>query len=207
MAVAKTLRPNPDWLQIVTDILDGEGARREQARGAMWEDVTHFVEHVARSKLGIGPLADDSDALRDIAVRVVDKLERNDFAHLREWRRRQLSGREAAQWWTFIRMVARSKATDYARGSPLNIAPRRSRKDAPPGSAVFEWVRVEPTDPSVLTETMHSTARFVAHSTLPALVDFLDRVNRMRTPPSGLPVQPPAPPPPGSPRRRRGTNG
>lgn len=188
MAVAKILRPNRDWLEIITHVLDGEGKQREEARATMWGNVKHFVEHVDRGKLPIGPLADDDDALRDIAVRVLEKLERHDFAHLREWRRRQLSGRDAAQWWTFIRLVVRSKATDYARGSPLNIARRGSRKDAPSGKAAFEWVRVEPTEASVLSE--QSTARFLARCTWPQLFDFLDKLNGVRAPASELPLQP-----------------
>ncbi|HEX8110879.1 MAG TPA: hypothetical protein VF516_24270 [Kofleriaceae bacterium] len=111
-----------------------------------WCQVFHHIEHTLR--LGIGPLSDDKEVRRDIAVRVLQKLEANGYKHLREWVDRQRRGTDSCSWWGFINMVARRCAIDYARTSSRNVA----RRGEP-----FEWVRVEPEDPAVLVERMESS--------------------------------------------------
>ena len=174
------LRPNEEWLQIITDLVEGEGVKREAARAAVWEGVEHYVQHVRRRKLPIGPLIDDDDAVRAISLRVMEKLVLNDFENLKRWRWRQLSGRDSAQWWTFIRIVVTSKAIDFARGSKRQIARRKSRKSSAPSGATFQWVREDPTDPSAVGDVMDATSRLLARSTEAQLIEILDWVNSVR---------------------------
>src|SRR4051812_42519600 len=93
-------------------MLFGGRSTGENARTTMWVEGTRFVERVVR--LPIGPLADDNDVRRELAMRVLAKLEREDFANLREWLRRQFDGDNPSHWWSFVRMVARTTAISYA---------------------------------------------------------------------------------------------
>jgi len=133
------LIPNEDWLAIVDRVLAGDGA----ARTLLWIQVGLFVERLAR--LPIGPLNGDDEARRDIALRVLGKLEHRDAANLRSWRDRHTRRHHASAWWSWIKSVAYSVAIDYARVCKSNIAVR---------GAPFVWVEVATTDPQRLTDAM-----------------------------------------------------
>lgn len=135
-----TRRDGP-WLKIIEDLLAGN----KSARDTTWCRVFQHIEHSVR--LSIGPLGDDREVRRDIAVRVLKKLEANDFKNLRAWVDRQRRGTDGCSWWGFINMMARRCAIDHARGSSHNLA----RRGEP-----FQWVRVDPEDPAVLAERLES---------------------------------------------------
>lgn len=168
------------WLKIVEDVLAGNRI----ARDAMWCQVLQYIEHVVR--LDIGPLSDDKEVRRDLAVRVLEKLEANDHKHLRRWMDRQRHGTDGCSWWGFITMVARCRAIDYARTSSRNVA----RRGEP-----FEWVRIEPEDPAVLIERLESSAFPGSYSEL----DLYHRLVRFQVSHGTIRSEPP-PPPPSAPR-------
>lgn len=133
------LIPNPDWPAIADRVLSGE----PQARAIMWMQVGFFVERIAN--LPLGPLTTDEDARRDIALKVLSKLEANDRANLREWRNRQLRQQDHASWWTLVRSMSRRIAIDYARTCKRNVG----RRGAP-----FEWIDEQPVDPYSLAASL-----------------------------------------------------
>lgn len=126
-------------LKIIENVLAGD----KSARSAMWAQVIQHIERTVR--LDIGPLSDDKEVRRDIAVVVLRKLEANDYRNLRAWVDRQHRGSDGCSLWGYINMVARRCAIDYARTSDRNLA----RRGEP-----FLWVRVEPEDPTVLAERL-----------------------------------------------------
>jgi hypothetical protein len=133
IAMTTSARWDGQWLKIIEDLLAGD----KDARATMWRRVFQHIEHLVR--LDIGPLSDDKEVRRDIAVRVLGKLEANEHRNLRAWVDRQRRGTDSCSWWGFINVVARRCAIDHARTSSRNIA----RRGEP-----FRWVRVEPEDPS-----------------------------------------------------------
>jgi DNA-directed RNA polymerase specialized sigma24 family protein len=147
----RSLRANVSWPAVVRAVVGDEARARQAARAILWSEVTFFVARVAR--LPIGPLCEDDEARADIAVRVLQKLEANGNAHLREWLARQDAGRDQASFWTWIKTIARCTAIDFARTSRRNLA----RRNAP-----FEWARVACVDPYVLGEAIDGGARMAA---------------------------------------------
>jgi hypothetical protein len=188
---SSTHRTDEQWVKIIDDLLGDARKEREAARSVVWSEVLHFVVHSAR--LEIGPLREDEEVRRDIGVRVLKKLESNDYAHLREWRARQLRKRDHASWWGFIKLVTRHRAIEYVRTCSLNVA----RRGDP-----FKWVRVEVADPVIFDESLDASMEFLMHCTEPALYDYLDRFQSAHWPTS---PEPPSPPPalPRSPLRPR----
>jgi len=124
---------NDQWLAIIRELLRGSERTRRRAREVLWLEIFRYVVH--RAKLPIGPLANDPDERREIALRVLQKLERNNYAHLREWEHRQCQRRNAAPWWGFVKVVAIHRAIEHARTSRLNLA----RRGEP-----FVWAIIEP---------------------------------------------------------------
>jgi len=156
------VRPDTEWLPLVNDILGSNARAHDIARSIMWCKVIFYVEHIAR--LPIGPLNDDDEARRDIAMRVLEKLEAKEYFHLKEWRLRHLCKRDDASLWGLIHAVLRTTAIDYARTSRQNIA----RRGEP-----FEWVRVEYVDPFELGERLGTTLDFFAHCGEQELHEFI----------------------------------
>lgn len=135
------LQQNSSWPAIIGDVI-GDTPKAETARAVMWFEVIFFVEKLA--KLPIRVLADDPEVRRDIAIRVMGKLEARSYKKLRGWhRRQQLKIVDRANWWNFVGMIARYVAVDVARCSRLNVA----RRGDP-----FELVKLEPLEPSILNE-------------------------------------------------------
>jgi len=134
-----TLIQNAEWLPIVDRVLGGD----ETARSVTWLQTSYFVER--RLRLPLGPLSNDEDVRRDIAVKVLAKLEANDRAHLREWRQRQERRRDHASWWSLIKRVAVRVAIDYCRTSRRNVARRGEN---------FAWVDVQLADPHTLADSV-----------------------------------------------------
>jgi len=161
------------WPSIIYFMLHGGRSTGETARGTMWIEVTHFVERVVR--LPIGPLSDDKDVRHELAIRVLAKLERDDFTNLREWLRRQFEGDNPSQWWSFVRMVAKTTAISYAWCCDRNL--NRTRRGA------FQWVREELMD----------------RDKVYALLDGLNRSRAL----ADDPPEPTIPRPPVLPLRRR----
>ncbi|HET9622174.1 MAG TPA: hypothetical protein VFP84_12460, partial [Kofleriaceae bacterium] len=132
---------NDQWPDVIQKLLRGSPDERRAARETLWKEVTRFVVQCAA--LPIGPLADDEEARRDIAVRVLKQLEDRDFRHVREWDRRRQGGRDTASWWTFVGVLVKHRAIDHARGSRLNTAPRHEG---------FQFAKVVPTEPRELAD-------------------------------------------------------
>ena len=151
-----TLLPNEKWPALIDRLLAGTNTERETARTTMWVEVDHFVLRCAR--LPIGKLNDDDDALRDIAVRVMKRLERNNYQHIRTWRMKQGEPR-AQRWWRYIDTVAYSVSVDYARTSRQNLAPR---------GEPYRWAREVLVDPEVFD--------FISHARSAELVGYLTRL-------------------------------
>jgi hypothetical protein len=143
---ASGLLPNSDWPEIVDRLL-GSGSTDQgmAARATMWLQIERYVVHVAR--LPIGPLADDPDLRRDLALRVLQKLEKDDYQHVRTWRERQRTRRARGSWWTLISTVTRSLAIDLARRNKQNLARRGEH---------YIWARVIPVDPAVFEDSQRS---------------------------------------------------
>ncbi|HEX8113406.1 MAG TPA: hypothetical protein VF516_37005 [Kofleriaceae bacterium] len=148
---SRPLRPNAQWPPIVRDILEGDPSARTKARTILWQEVQCFVERVVR--LPIGPLNEDEEARRDIAVRVLVKLEKQSNAHLAAWYARQLRQRDHSSFWTWIKTISWSCAIDHARTSRLNIAPRSEKR--------FDWIRIDCVDPQLLCEALGNPRSFL----------------------------------------------
>lgn len=139
----------------------------------MWVEVQHFVVHIVR--LPIGPLNDDEEARRDIALRVLQRLETDDFACVRDWLRRQQRETDSQSWWGFIKLLTKWRAIDYARTSLLNVSRRRSS---------FDWVRVVPADNNTLARLEEVLDRLDAART----VDLVNEGNGGRATPAARPT-------------------
>jgi hypothetical protein len=143
------LHPNADWPGIIDRLLGrGTHAEHKAARETMWVEVQHYVVYCAR--LPIGPLNEDEEARRDIAVSLLRRLEHDDFRHVREWKRRQRSGQDHAAWWGWVQLMASSLGIDFARGSRQNVA----RRGKP-----FRWVRITSVDPHLLPDMIGDPLR------------------------------------------------
>src|SRR5262249_46672471 len=83
------------------------------------------------------------------------KLEANDNRHLADWLARQRRQKNHSSFWGFVKWVAVSKAIDYARMHPRNIAKRVVRRKGEPRQPErFEWVREEWVDSQLLGEVL-----------------------------------------------------
>jgi hypothetical protein len=190
--------PDQQWAEIVNQLLRGTEGERRAARAAIWRRVNNYVARKAR--LRAGPLPDDDVGRRDIALRVIETLERDDFAQIREWERRQRADRDAASWWTFVNMIVYCRAVELERASRLDVAHRGES---------FAWVTGEVTEPHTPADPRLVDAR-TQHDWL-EMLEFLDRFNQSRRVPrksEPLPEPPeslresPDPPVPGAGRRR-----
>lgn len=201
-----TGHPQVDWSGIVERLFRaGTKEEWEKARKAMWLGVEEYV--VYRAKLRIGPLNDDEDARRDIAVAVMEKLERNDYAHLVAWLERPRRRDLATSCWILVKTITRSMAIDFARGSWRNVAPRGEK---------FRWVREEPVSLETLEEAADGTLepplrdlRHLERSELEALLRALrdgPYRNDPRDPHDGEDVPEVTPPPEREPIESDGTN-
>jgi hypothetical protein len=158
---------NSEWPNIIHDLLHGDAQARGKARTMLWQEVTYFV--LSRLRLPIGRLGDDDEVRRDIAVRVIAQLERNDHQIIHEWEARQRRRRDASQWWTFVKMITECRAIDFARCSKLRVS---SRKDG------LRFAVVVPAEPSVLAE-LPSTGVLASYSEA-ELIEMLERLNASR---------------------------
>lgn len=163
LSSAFRLIPNPDWPEIIDRLLGSDTtAEAETARITMWTQVQHYVLRVAL--LPIGPLRDDPEARRDIAIGVMHRLEMDDHRHLRDWRERQAGGRRRkAAWWTLISLITKQVAIDVGRAHENNMAQR---------GEPFVWAALVPVDPTVLDE--------VQQDGLEKAVEFLDQAESER---------------------------
>jgi hypothetical protein len=191
-----TTRWDGQWLAIIEDLLVGDGRKQKAARDTMWSQTLQYIAHSVR--LDIGPLSDDGEVRREIAYRVLGKLEANNHAHIREWMDRQRRGTDGCSWWGFIKLMARRCAIDYARTCSLNVA----RRGEP-----FQWVRVEPEDPAVLADRLESSSELLRPCSEPelyhALVQFQASHGTISSDPPPPPPSVPSAMPPTRPRRDR----
>jgi hypothetical protein len=135
------LHPNEEWPSIVDQLLDGERPiDRAKARAVMWFQVMNFITQ--RIKLPLGPLSDDPDVRSDVAVRVMERVEKDDYRWVRRWRTSQRERKNPKTWWGQVTTIAWWTSIDLARGSLLNVAPRGGK---------FQWQKVVPMDPLVIT--------------------------------------------------------
>ncbi len=104
---------NQEWLAIVTQLLDGTESERRRAHEVLWVQVSHFVIEVAR--LRIGPLGDDLDVRRDVAVDVMCRLMRRDCEQVQLWRATRRHNGDTGAWWSFVATLAQTAAIDAAR--------------------------------------------------------------------------------------------
>jgi len=130
-----------EWPLIIAALLGDDLRMRQEARALLWTEVQEYVLH--RAQLPLPQVVDDKDVRLDIALAVLRKLERNNYAALCEWRVRHASGRNASRWWTFVSVITKSATIDWVRTSRLNLASR---------GAPLVWAQVEPTDPSAFAE-------------------------------------------------------
>jgi hypothetical protein len=107
------LRPNAEWPAIIGDILGSDAKAHETARSTMWLEVTCYIEGIAT--LPSGFFNDDEEARRDIAVRVLRRLEARSYFHLKEWLARQLRKQDHVSWWAWINTISRCISIDYGR--------------------------------------------------------------------------------------------
>jgi hypothetical protein len=105
----------------------------------MWQEVSSYV--LQRATLPIGPLRDDLETRQNIALKVIERLEREQFKHVRRWRERQRRRKGHSSWWGWIQVIASKIAIDVARLSRENIGSR---------GEPFQWVKVLPTDPALI---------------------------------------------------------
>ncbi len=186
MPFKRTRLPNEAWPKIVDQILDGATPDvREAARSKMWVEVVYYITEEA--KLPIGPLRDDDEARRNIAMRVLERLESQDYQHLRTWRKRQRAQQEHSAWWRYIQVVAKTIAIDVARGSRENTGKRGEH---------FRWTRVMPVDPFFLRCTQDDLREYLAWT------QSMSREDPQPSEPSDD-GQGPTQPPPGAGRTRR----
>ena len=136
-----SLHPSESWLAIVDQLIEGSPTERRKAREILWQQVEEYVVKVAR--LPMGPLNEQDDARRAVALAVLQRLEQDQYRHVKAWRERQRLQRDNAAWWNWINVLARRAGVDVARSSDENLAPR---------GKPFQWVRVIPTDPLILAE-------------------------------------------------------
>ena len=142
------LVPNKHWPAIIDRLLDGTDAERDEARDTLWVEVQRYVLRFAR--LPIGPLADDPEVRADVAVKVLDRLERNGYRHLRLWREGQRVRQTRTTWWGLLGTMTRHLAIDVARSSRLQLAPR---------GQPFRWARVMALDPAVFDTAQREVLR------------------------------------------------
>src|SRR5262249_50847250 len=93
-----------------------------------------------------------------LALMVLRKLERNDYAYLREWMRRHESAAGGTvSWWGFVQMVTRRAAIDWARTSSLNLSRRGDAVENERREAVQEGVRqgLEQGERTLLLHQLH----------------------------------------------------
>jgi hypothetical protein len=155
-----------DWLKTINELLRGTEDERRDARTIVWLRTTDYIMH--HRKLPLGPLGDDPEERRNLATKVLEKLERNDHEHIREWERRQRQGRNAASWLGFVRMVACRMAIDRTRTSKRNIA----RRGEP-----CVWVQEQTVADLPERETPPLAAGFLSERDVAKLVEFLERLN------------------------------
>jgi hypothetical protein len=168
------LHPNADWPGIIDRLLgDGSDDERKAARETMWVQVQHYV--VERARLPIGPLNEDKDARRDIAVSLLRRLEQRQFHHVKEWRRRQQRGQSHASWWGLIYRMAYQLGIDLARLSRQNLAPREAKQ--------FRWARVAVVEPQVLADclgdTLGKSLEFLGGADPKALAAYIGELNEV----------------------------
>ena len=150
--------PNKHWPGIIDRLLDGTPTEQAESRETLWVEVERYVVHFARPP--IGPLADDPDVRSQLALKVLRRIEQNDFRHLRLWREKQRHRQDSSAWWGWISTMTRRLAIDVARGSKQNLA----RRGEP-----FRWARVVPVNPAVFDEA-HREA-------LGQSIDFLEQAS------------------------------
>src|SRR5262249_46217767 len=71
-----------EWAILITALLGDDRQEHRKAWALLWRTVQDYVEHSVR--LDIRPLSDDEETRQELALMVLRKLERNDYAYLRE---------------------------------------------------------------------------------------------------------------------------
>jgi hypothetical protein len=150
-----TRLPNSHWPAILDRLLDAPSPDdRMHARRTMWEQVRAYV---LWAKLSIGRLADDEEIREDIALRVLERLERDQCRHLRRWQEDHRRRPKSSSWWAWIKTITRKVAIDVARTSRENLAAR---------GEPFRFAEIAPIEPDRIDSTVDDVR------------EYLDRVQR-----------------------------
>jgi hypothetical protein len=163
------LHRNSEWPDIIQRVLgDGAPAERNAARELLWTQVTAYVLHGA--PLPLGPLNDDEEVRRNIAMKLLARLEKQRCRRLADWLARSLRNPGTSSWWGWIKATVWHIGIDEGRASRLNRAPR---------SAPFDWMREIPIDPGVLADDSDGHAserlrRLVAETNAEVLVRHVE---------------------------------
>lgn len=164
------LLPNEDWPALVDQLLRHGTEAAVAARSTLWSQLYRYLEH---TRLPIGPLADDPDVRRDLAVKLMERLEENDFRHLHHWRRAQRQ-KPRASWWPWIHTIVQRMAIDAARASKRNL----DRRGNP-----HQWARPVSLSSGALdaaqTEAFHKRLQFIACARHEDLVRFLSGLQEL----------------------------
>jgi hypothetical protein len=161
---------NKHWPEIIDRLLDGSDAERDEARDTLWVEVQRYVLRFAQ--LPIGPLADDVEVRANVALKVLDRLERAGYREVRHWRERQRRVPKGPPWWGMVGTIAYQRAIDVARVSKLRLVADRKR---------FEWAREVPLEPEILDnarkETLRRSFDFLENATREEIDVFVDKLN------------------------------
>jgi RNA polymerase sigma-70 factor (ECF subfamily) len=130
-------------LRSMTPVPGDINDKPQEVRTRLSQVVIDYVMQLER--LPIGPMADDMEARRDIAVAVLRKLESNDYALLREWSHRHSTGQGASSWRSMLKAVTMAAAIERERAS--------RESTARPG----EWAVVEPMSPGTMNSLIDAT--------------------------------------------------
>jgi hypothetical protein len=196
------LRRDSQWPAVVDHLLGSSPVDQRAAREILWSEVQRYVDG---ARLPIGPLACNVDVRRDVWLKVLQRLETDNYERIRHWRVRRHVRPAGSTWWGWIRTIVVRASIDYARDSEENIAPRRQN---------FRWVRPRLTAPGEairLRDQQLSRGRNLSdRSSLEEIIDYITELQArargrgtQRTDTSEPTDGPPPPPKPRRSKRRR----
>lgn len=116
----RVLLSDCEWLVVTSDLLSKKHHDSEAAYDVLSRRVIYHVQHVARLPVPES-LSNDEDFGYQIAVDVMIRLQANDFALLREWRRRQLRRKDHCSLEGLVKTVAWSRVFARVRSGSIDI--------------------------------------------------------------------------------------
>jgi len=114
------------WLRVVDDLWADHAQRKATARATLVRAVRRYVEHDARLPSAV---PGDTGARRQLAVRVLHRLTRDDNACLRDWRARAGRRCDHCTWSTLLQVVTVHQAFAHRDDHPLGAGAAVSRPE------------------------------------------------------------------------------